>query len=166
MEPPGSVTEQTLGRLTLTQNPADVTNYFSKTRVHLLVEPHHLPVDREGRSNRSLRRVLQRNGRAEQRHDPVPGHLVDRAPEVPDPVDLDLVDRIHEAEGVFRAELLGEWCEPLQVAEHDGDVLPLAFDLVSLSEDLLGQALREVTLDLGEFVVGGEVSGGWFRGCS
>jgi hypothetical protein len=33
----------------------------------------------------------------------------------------------------------------------------LALDLVALGEDLFGQALGQVALDFGEFVVGGEI---------
>jgi hypothetical protein len=39
-------------------------------------------VNGESRAGRPLGCVLERDGRPEQRHDPVPGHLVDRAPVV------------------------------------------------------------------------------------
>jgi hypothetical protein len=74
----------------------------------------------------------------------------------------DLVDRAHEPERSFGAKFLGECREPFQVAEHHRDVPALAFDLVALGKDLLGEALMEVALDLGDLVVGGEVFDGWF----
>ena len=45
----------------------------------LVVELGHLPVNRQGGSDCPLRCVLQGDRSPEQGHDPVPGHLVDRA---------------------------------------------------------------------------------------
>jgi len=50
------------------------------------------------------------------------------------------------------------------IAEHDGNLLALTFDLVPLSQDLLGEPSRQVTLNLLQFLVKREVSGRLFGG--
>jgi hypothetical protein len=76
-------------------------------------------------------------------------------------VDQDLVDRVHEAEGFFGAELLGERCEAFEVTEHHRDLLAFALDLVALGEDLFRKALGQIALNLGDFVFRSEVLGEW-----
>jgi hypothetical protein len=39
----------------------------------------------------------------------------------------------------------------------------LTFDLVSLGQDLLGKALGEISLNLVQFLIKGEVFDRWFR---
>ena len=70
----------------------------------LVAEPGHLPVDGQGRADGPLGSVLQGDGGAEQGHDPVAGHLVDRALVVVDLVDEELVDLVHDPVGLFGPE--------------------------------------------------------------
>ena len=59
---------------------------------------------------------------------------------------------IHDRVRFFRAEAFREGREALHVAEHHRDLFTFALDTVSLGEDLLGQDLRQVALDLGELL--------------
>ena len=79
-------------------------------------------------------------------------------------VDQDLVDLVHHRIHRLGAEFLGEGREALHVAEQDRDLPLLALDFVPLGEDLLGDAGRQVPLDLGDLFVEGELFGngrGW-----
>ena len=107
-----------------------------------------------------MRSILQGDRGAEQRHDPVAGHLVDRPFVVVDLPEENLVDLVHQGVDRLGAQFLGERGKTFHVAEHDRDLLALPFDLVPLGEDLLGDPLGQVFPDLGDLLVGGEVFGG------
>jgi hypothetical protein len=72
-------------------------------------------------------------------------------------VNEDFEDLIHEAECLFRTESLSQRSKTLHVHEHDGDVPPLSFYPLSLSEDLFREATGEILLDLGKLFIEGEV---------
>jgi hypothetical protein len=88
--------------------------------------------------------VLVGHGSAEQRHDPVAHHLVDRA--------LEAVNRLHHVfeDGIEDlARLLGiTICEQLhralEIGEEHSDLLALALEGALGREDLLGKVLRGV----------------------
>ena len=61
-------------------------------------------------------------------------------------------------------EFLGERGEAFHVAEHHRDLSLLPFNLVPLGEDLLGDALGEVLLDLLQLLIKGEFLAGGFGG--
>ena len=117
-------------------------------------------MDGQRRADGPLRGVLQGDGRPEEPHDPVAGHLVDGPFEVMNLVDEDLEDPVHKAVRLFGAELLGERCIPGQVAEQHRDLSTLTLDPVPLGQDLLGQTCGEVTLQLGDGVKGRRDLGG------
>ena len=74
------------------------------------------------------RMVLVRDRRAEQRHDPVAGVLVDRALEAVNAVGEDREEAIHDLVPLFGIDLLGELHRALHVGEEDGHLLALAFE--------------------------------------
>ena len=90
--------------------------------------------------------VLVRQRRAEQGHDPVAHHLVDRA--------LVAMDGLHHPleHGVEQlARLLGvpvgqELHRALEVGKQNGDLLAFTLESGSGGEDLLGQVFRDVSL--------------------
>ncbi len=96
------------------------------------------------------RMVLMGQRRAEERHDSVPHHLVDRA--------LVAVNRLHHVleHGVEQlACLLGisireKFHRSLQVSEEDRDLLPLTFQSGLGGEDLFGEVFGSVRLGRGE----------------
>ena len=93
--------------------------------------------------------VLVRERRAEERHDAVAHHLVDRA--------FVAVDRLHHAleDGVEQpASLLGiavgeELHRALEIREEDGDLLALADHRGARGQDLVGEVRRRVGLGYG-----------------
>ena len=120
---------------------------------HLLVEPNHLPVDGVGGSDCSLWRIFQSDGSTEERNNPIPSHLIYGTLIIMNLVDENLVHLIHNGVCFFGVDLLRKRREPLHVTEHHCDLLSLALYLVTLREDLLGETLGQVALDLGEFFV-------------
>ncbi len=63
-------------------------------------------------------------------------------------VNKDLVDLVHNVVGFLRAECFTETYKPLHIAEHDCDLLALTLDPILLGQDLLSEALGEITLNL------------------
>ena len=111
---------------------------------HALGVPLHRLLHPERRIARAHRVVLVRQGRAEERHDPVAHDLVHGA--------LVAVDGLHHVleHGVEElARLLGiavgeQLHRALEVGEEDGDLLALAFERGLGGEDLLGEVLGGV----------------------
>ena len=85
-----------------------------------------------GRTDGPLGSIFQRDRGTEKGHDPIAGHLVDRALVVVDFVDEEFVDLVHDAVSLFGPELFHQARESLQVAEHDRDLFALPFNLVPL----------------------------------
>ena len=113
----------------------------------------------ERRVTGALGVILVRDRRAEQRHDPVAGELVDEALEALDPIREDLEEAVHDLRPRFRVELLRQLHRAFHVGEQHGDLLALAFEGGLGLQDLLGEVFGRVgagTL--------GEVVSGWFSG--
>ena len=72
--------------------------------------------------------VLVRDRRAEQRHDPVAGVLVDRALEAVNALGEDREEAIHDPVPLLGIDLLGELHRALHVGEEHRHLLPLAFE--------------------------------------
>lgn len=64
-----------------------------------------------------------------------------------DLMNQNLIHLIHDAIGFFRTKFFSEGSKSLHIAEHDGDLLALAFDPISLGQDFLGEPFGKVTLD-------------------
>ncbi len=126
-----------------------------------VAKPGHLPVNRHGRPNRSLRGVLQCDGGSKKSHNPVTGHLVDRALIVVDLVNEDLVNLVHHLIGFLSAESLRETGKSLHVAEHHRDQLTLTLYSVLLGQDLLGEIFGKVSLNFYQLLIKGEFFGSW-----
>jgi hypothetical protein len=88
--------------------------------------------------------VLVRDGRPEQRHDPVARVLVDRALEAVDPVGEDLEEAVQDAVPRLGIHRLGQLQRALHVGEQDGHLLALALERGLRREDLVHQVLRGV----------------------
>ena len=73
---------------------------------HLALERGEGVLDREGGAKGSVRVILVRDGRAEQRHHPVTQELVDRPLIVMDLGQGDLEDAIHDAVDLFGVQAL------------------------------------------------------------
>ncbi len=93
----------------------------------------------ERRATRPERVVLVGDRRAEDRHDAVAQHLVDRALVGVHGVHHHLLERIEQRAHFFRIEVLHEVGRPLDVGEQDGHLLALAFDRGAGAQDLLGE---------------------------
>jgi hypothetical protein len=90
--------------------------------------------------------ILVREGRAEERHDAVTHHLVDRALITVDGLHHPLENRIED-----RARLLGvpigqQLHRAFEVGEQDGYLLAFAFECGFRREDAFGKMLRRVSL--------------------
>jgi hypothetical protein len=81
-----------------------------------------------------------------------------------DLLDEDLVDLIHRAVCLFRAEPFGQGRESHHVTEHDRDLFVFALNLVLLGQYFLDNAVRKVFLDLFDFLARGEFASGGFNG--
>ena len=106
-----------------------------KTRLlppHLVIELHHLPVDRETRPDRSLWGVLLGDGGAEQCHDPVTCQLIHRAPVFVHLPDKNLVDLVHEGVSLLGVEALRHGGIARHIGEEHRHLLPLTLDPVTL----------------------------------
>src|SRR6266850_4510082 len=125
---------------------------------HSLGVPGHGLLHAESGITSSYRVVLERERRAEQRHDPVPHHLIDRA--------LVAVDGLHHAfeDGIEQlARLLGvtvgeQFHRTLEIREEDGHLLALAFHRDPRGKDLLGDVFGGIRLGASEATrwLGGE----------
>jgi hypothetical protein len=96
--------------------PADLVSVL----LHALLHP-------ERRIARAHRVVLMGERRAEERHDPVAHHLVDRALVVVDGLHHPLQHRIENFACLLRVPVGEQLHRALQVGEEDRDLLPLAF---------------------------------------
>jgi hypothetical protein len=86
----------------------------------LLLEP-------QSRVARAPRMVLVGNRRAEKRHDPVTGVLVDRTLETVNAIREDREEAIHDLVPLLGIELLGQVHRAFDVGEEHRHLLPLAF---------------------------------------
>jgi len=73
---------------------------------------------------------------------------------------------VHDGVSLFRPEPLHNRRKSLHVAEHHCDLLALTLNLVSLAQDLLGQALGKITLNFVYLFIKRQVFGGWLSGDS
>ena len=80
----------------------------------------------QSRAARPQRRILQRVGRAEQRHDAVTGEVLDRAPLLPDRARHQFVDRLDQRERALLTKPLGDRGEAEHVREQHRHLPPLA----------------------------------------
>ncbi len=102
-------------------------------------------LDREGGVSGAPGRVLVRDRRAEQGHDPVAGVLIDRALE---PVHLGrdhLEATIDDGVDLFGITALGERAESGQIGEQHRHLPPLALDGGPGLEDLLGEVFGRIS---------------------
>ena len=90
--------------------------------------------------------ILVGERRAEERHDPVAHHLVDRALVAVDGLHHALEDGIEELARLLRIAVGEQLHRALEVGEEHGDLLALAFEGSLGGEDLLGEVLRRVGL--------------------
>jgi hypothetical protein len=86
----------------------------------------------------ALRVVFMGDRRAEDRHDPVAGELIDGALETVNTLGEDREETVQDLVPLFRIDLLGEIHRALDVGEKDGDLLPLAFEGATGGENLFG----------------------------
>ena len=103
--------------------------------------------------------VFVRDGRPEERHDPVTKELVDRALEAVHRSQDDLECAIHNHVDVFGIQLLGHGRETRHVREHYRYDLALALDGALGRENFLGEVLGGVSLR------GREAAGRRYEGC-
>src|SRR5262249_45843486 len=88
--------------------------------------------------------VLVGDRGAEDRHDAVPGELVDRTLEPVNPVGEDLEEAVHDPIPLLGIDLLAEVHRPFEICEEHRDLLALALESAARGEDLLGEMLRGV----------------------
>ena len=88
------------------------------------------------------RRVLERDRRAEDRHDAVAGELVHRALVAMDLVEQQREAAVHHRVQLLRTEALGDRRRIDQIGEEHGHVLALALERRARAQDALGEVLR------------------------
>ncbi len=93
----------------------------------------------------ALSMVFVSHGRSKQRHDAVPGELVDRALEAMNAVCEDREEAVEDAVPFLGVYALGDVHRPLHVREEDRHLLALAFERASRGEDSLRQMRRRVS---------------------
>ena len=81
---------------------------------------------------------------AEERHDPVAHHLVDRALVVMDGLHHPLEHRVQELAGLLRIPVGQQLHRALEVGEEDRHLLTLALERRLRGQDLLGEVLGGV----------------------
>ena len=101
--------------------------------------------------------ILVRDRRAEQRHDPVAGELVDRPLEAVNALGEDREEAIHDPVPLLGIDLLGELHRALHVGEEDRHLLALAFEGGAPTTDF---AADRFTLRLARGLWRREVQGG------
>ena len=107
---------------------------------------------------RPHRVVLVRERCAEERHDPVAHHLVDRALVAVDGLHHPFEDGVEDLARLLGVAVGEQLHRALEVGEEDRDLLALAFEGGLGGEDLLGEVLGGVRLGAGEAArwLGGE----------
>jgi hypothetical protein len=83
-------------------------------------------VDRQARAARPQRPILQRIGRAEQRHYSVAGEILDRAALLPHRAGHQFIDRLDQSKRALLAEPFGDRGEADHVREQRRHLPPLA----------------------------------------
>ena len=89
----------------------------------------HALLDVEAGTTGPHRRVLERHGGAEQRHDAVAAHLGNRAPVFVDGVDHDTEDAVEEAVDLLLTEALGKLGRVHRVGEKDRRGPTMSFEI-------------------------------------
>ena len=116
-------------------------------------------MDGQGSPDGPLGGILQGDRGTEKGHDPVARQLVHGSPVLIDRPDEDLIDLFHQAEGLFRIELLRHGGITGHVGEQHSYLFPFPLDPLPLGKDLLRQILGQIMLHLGDLFIKG---GGWF----
>src|SRR5262249_32900779 len=98
--------------------------------------------------------VLVGDGRPEERHDAVPGELLDCPLEAMDTLGEDLEEPVEQPVPFLGVEPLGELHRVDHVGEQHGDLLPLALQRTARAEDLLDQVARRVRARLARGIAG------------
>jgi len=93
--------------------------------------------------------ILVRQGRAEERHDPVTHHLVDHAFVTMDGLHHPLKHRIEQLARLLGIAVGQQFHRALEIGEEDGHLLALALEGALRGEDLLGEVLRGVGVGRG-----------------
>ena len=101
-------------------------------------------VDGEGGVDGAERVVLQRDGGAEERHQPIAEELVHRALVAMDRLGHEPQDAVHDLVHRLRLELGGQPRGIDQVAEHDADLFPLPLHRPPRGQDPIDEVLRRV----------------------
>jgi len=117
--------------------------------LHFGRERLHLALDGEPRGDGPARRILQRQGRAEERHHPVAEELVDRSLVVVDLAEDQGEAAVHELVHHLGAHSLGQVRGVDEVAKEHRHVLALAFERGACLQDAIGQVLRRVGTRVG-----------------
>jgi hypothetical protein len=82
--------------------------------------------------------VLVGDRRAEERHDAVPHHLIDRALVAVDRLHHPLEDRVQELPGLLGVAVRQQLHRALEIGEDDRHLLALTFEGALGDQDLLG----------------------------
>jgi hypothetical protein len=112
--------------------------------LHLVAVPREIVEHPEGGVSGAKRMVLERERRAEERHDPVAEHLVHGALVGVNRFHHDLEHRIQELSRLLGIAIHQELHRALDVGEDDGDLLALALHRAPEGEDAIGQVTRRV----------------------
>jgi hypothetical protein len=109
------------------------------------VSPHRL-LHAQRRIAGPDRVILVRHRRAEERHDPIAHHLVDRPLVTVDGLNHAFEHRVEELPGLFGVAVGEQLHRALQVCEEHRHLLALAFEGGLRGEDLLGEVLGGIGL--------------------
>ncbi len=156
----------------VTQHPDD---YGTGVNADAHLERRHRPVGPAGesgdflvngqrRTNGTLGRIFQGDGRAEQCHDPVAGHFVDGAAVAADFFDQDVVNFFHQAVGFLWSCAFCNGRVSSQVTEHDRHHAALPLNLATLCQDAIYQSGGELSANLFKAVLKGDGRGVGGRG--
>jgi hypothetical protein len=124
---------------------ADLEGYPLRAEHTLRVLRHRL-LHPERRVAGPHRVVLVRHGGAEDRHDAIAHHLIDRSFVPVDGLHHPFEDGIEELSGLLGIPVGEQFHRALEVGEEDRDLLALALEGALRGEDLLGEVLGGVRL--------------------
>ena len=129
--------------------------------LYLVTVPAHPLLHAQGRVAGADRVVLVRDGRAEERHDPIAHDLIDGALVAVNRLHHVLQHRVEELACLLRVAVGEQLHRALQVGEQHGHLLALAFQGGLRGEDLLGEVLWGVRLGRGEAHLTGVLTANW-----